>query len=223
MPINFPQSCLRDTSSYKESHLLLKINKFWNIKNICSECIFILFAQVRNPVLRRFANFLKVNQYLFWFWFELAWFVPISWFLVKTMGVGTNCPDIKDKWVISYWVQYGNTTHTWLTIGRRLYPWRVSDLTQSGYGLAGQSSVGQAYLQDLNFTTFYWEVCRSVDGPKVFNFYQMRKQRKLLIHASTNWYPYGCQLVRELIHDTLFTIQPPTKLVAVRKMCTLYP
>ena len=41
---------------------------FWNIKNICSECIFILFAQVRNPVLRRFANFLKV-----YFEFDLSW------------------------------------------------------------------------------------------------------------------------------------------------------
>ena len=147
-----------------------KNSKFWNIKNICSECIFILFAQVRNPVLRRFANFLKVDQYLFWFWFELAWFVPISWFYVKTMGVGTNCPDIKDKWVISSYVEYGNRTHTWLTIGSKLYPWRASDLTQSGYSLAGQASVGQAYLQDPNFITFYWNFCRSVDGPRAFYF-----------------------------------------------------
>ena len=58
-------------------------------------------------------------------------------------------------------------------------------------------------------------------GLEPFIFYQMRKQRKLLIHASTNRYPYGCQLVRELIQDILFTIRPPTKLVAVRKMCTL--
>ena len=47
-------------------------------------------------------------------------------------------------------------------------------------------------------------------GLEPFIFYQMRKQRKLLIHASTNRYPYGCQLVRELIQDILFTIRPPT-------------
>ena len=116
----------------------IKNNKFWNIKNICSECIFILFAQVRNPVLRRFANFLKVNQYLFWVWFELAWFVPISRFHVKTMGVGTNCPDIKDKWVISSWVEYGNRTHTWLTIGQLSAT--LSLLEKTGFKLAAHNA-----------------------------------------------------------------------------------
>ena len=28
-----------------------KINRFWNIKNICKECLFLLFGHVRDQVL----------------------------------------------------------------------------------------------------------------------------------------------------------------------------
>ena len=57
----FSKLCSRDTSSYGESHLTLKINKFWNIENICNECLFILFAQVRDQVLR--SSHFKISEY----------------------------------------------------------------------------------------------------------------------------------------------------------------
>ena len=77
------------------------------------------------------SKFLNVNQYLFDNYQELVWFVLIllssmyntRWFLAKTMGVSTNCPDIKDRLVSFSWVEYGGTTHMWLTIGGRLNPW----------------------------------------------------------------------------------------------------
>ena len=57
----FSKLCLRDTSSYGESHLTSKIYKFWNIENICNECLFILFAQVRDQVLR--SSHFKISEY----------------------------------------------------------------------------------------------------------------------------------------------------------------
>ena len=64
-----------------KSHLRWKINKFWNIKNICNECLFKLFAQVRDQVLR--SGHLKISEYLSiplsmitksWVYYYLFWF-----------------------------------------------------------------------------------------------------------------------------------------------------
>ena len=57
----FSQLCLRDTSSYRESHLVKTINKFGSIKDICKECLFTLLAQVRDQVLR--SSHFKIYEY----------------------------------------------------------------------------------------------------------------------------------------------------------------
>ena len=78
------------------------------------------------------------------------------------MGVSTNCPDIKDRLVSFSWVEYGGTTHMWLTIGGRLNPWRASDLTRIGYSLTGQarelvnSLIKQFASETFRYADYYY-------------------------------------------------------------------
>ena len=153
VPINFQYSkrsflklCLRDTSSYAESHLKQKINKFWNIENICSECFFYTFCAstwsgASQQTLRNFC--ILINSF-FDDYQELVLFSLILLssihnersFLAKTMGVGSYCTNIKDKLVSSPWVEYGKTTHIWLTIRRQAVSleglWSNTNWIQSG-------------------------------------------------------------------------------------------
>ena len=128
---------------------------------------------LRKYVIRCFADsqifWRSINTY---FEFDLSWldlsrfhdFLSKLWVLVLIALIS------KINGSYHLWLNMGTQLiHDW-QIGGRLYPWRASGHIQSGYSLAGQASVGQAYSQDLKFVTFYWNVCRGVDGLRAFYF-----------------------------------------------------
>ena len=82
------------------------------------------------------------------------WYMFCDWALISLtcqLAGGTVYPNTKDGWATSFWVEYGKTTHIWLTIiGSSLYPWWASDLTRVGYSLAGQTILWLLWGQQLN-------------------------------------------------------------------------
>ena len=162
----FPQSCLRDTSSYVESHLLLKTISFGTLK-IFAVNVYLYF--LRKYVIRCFADsqifWRSINTY---FDFDLSWldlsrfhdFMSKLWVLVLIALIS----KINGSYLLG--LNSGNTTHTWLTIGSRLYPWRASDLTQIGYSLAGQAKSNPEFesINRYSVHPVFYFYCQSNSG-----------------------------------------------------------
>ena len=120
-------------------------NEVCNIKDNCHECLNYTFcprkwsgALQQTHIWRLIISYFDDYQGSVWFLLILKSSTHKTiWCPVKTTGDGTNCPDIKDKWATSFWVEYVKITHIWLTIRKQGEPleglWSNTSWIQPGY------------------------------------------------------------------------------------------